>query len=212
MAIKIRNDLKVDAQTQFHWKDENIALNEWKKVLENRGILVFQIGMPIEETRGFSLTDNKTPAVVLNLRDSINGRIFSLFHEYAHLLLDKSGICDMEEQDYLQQEDKAIERFCNHFAGAILVPKDVLLAHDLVKPRKWSDELIEKIARSFKVSQEVILRRLVIFSLASRDLYKRKHEEWLIKAKEKQKEKRPFKISQPKNVSNKMAPFCVPCS
>ena len=36
VAIKIRNDLKVDAQTQFHWKDENIALNEWKKVLENQ--------------------------------------------------------------------------------------------------------------------------------------------------------------------------------
>ena len=92
--------------------------------------------MPIEEARGFSLTDNKIPTVVLNLRDSINGRMFSLFHEYAHLLLDKSGICDMEEQDYLQQEDKTIERFCNHFAGAILVPKDILLAHDLVKLRK----------------------------------------------------------------------------
>ena len=208
VAIKIRNDLKVDAQTQFHWKDENIALNEWKKVLENRGILVFQLGMPIEEARGFSLTDNKIPTVVLNLRDSINGRMFSLFHEYAHLLLDKSGICDMEEQDYLQQEDKTIERFCNHFAGAILVPKDILLAHDLVKLRKWSDELLEKIARSFKVSQEVILRRLVIFGLASRDLYKRKHEEWLIQAKEKQKEKRPFKISQPtKCIKQNGAPF-----
>lgn len=198
VAIEIRNDLKIDVQTQFHWKDENIALNEWKKVLENRGILVFQLGMPIQETRGFSLIDNKIPAIVLNLRDSINGRIFSLFHEYAHLLLDKSGICDMEEQDYLQQEDKAIERFCNHFVGAILVPKNALLGHELAKQKKWTEQILGEIAKSFKVSQEVILRRLVILGLASRDLYKRKHEEWSAKAKEKQKEKRPLKISQPK--------------
>ena len=105
--------------------------------------------MPIEEVRGFSLTDNKIPAVVLNLRGFDQWKNFSVVHEYAHLLLDKSGICDMEEQDYLQQEDKAIERFCNHFAGAILVPKDVLLAHDLVKLRKWSDELLRENSKKF---------------------------------------------------------------
>ena len=207
VAIEIRNDLKIDAQTQFHWKDENITLNEWKKVLENRGILVFQLSMPIEETRGFSLIENKIPAIVLNLRDSVNGRIFSLFHEYAHLLLDRSGICDMEEQNYLR-DDKTIEKFCNHLAGAILVPKNVLLGHELAKQKKWTEEILGEIAKSFKVSQEVILRRLVILGLASRDLYKRKHEEWSAKAKEKQKEKRPFKISQPKKcIKQNGAPF-----
>ncbi len=207
VAIEIRNDLKIDAQTQFHWKDESITLNEWKKVLENRGILVFQLSMPIEETRGFSLIENKIPAIVLNLRDSVNGRIFSLFHEYAHLLLDRSGICDMEEQNYLR-DDKTIEKFCNHLAGAILVPKNVLLGHELAKQKKWTEEILGEIAKSFKVSQEVILRRLVILGLASRDLYKRKHEEWSAKVKEKQKEKRPFKISQPKKcIKQNGAPF-----
>lgn len=200
ISTKVREELETNVQTQFDWKNEYMAFNEWKKTIETRRILVFQLSMPLEETRGFSLTDNKSPTIVLNLRDSINGRIFSLFHEYAHILLNESGICDMEEQDGLPEKEKTIERFCNHFAGAILVPRDVLLEHSLIKNKhitKWSDEILKGLARSFKVSQEVILRRLTILGLASKEFYKRKHEQWLQESKELEWKKQVYKISQP---------------
>ncbi|PIU61116.1 MAG: zinc peptidase [Armatimonadetes bacterium CG07_land_8_20_14_0_80_40_9] len=184
VASRIREQLGVGIQTQFSWKNETEALNEWKKAVEKRGVFVFQIGMPLEETRGFSLTEGKILIIVLNLRDSINGRIFSLFHEYGHLLLNDSGICDMGDQDYLSDEAKSIEKFCNHFAGAVLVPKDALLNHNLIKSKEysahWSDEILKELAKSFKVSQEVILRRLVILRLSRGDFYKRKREEWKV--------------------------------
>lgn len=179
---RIRMQLGVKIQTQFSWKNEAEALNEWKKAVGKRGVFVFQIGMPLEETRGFSLTEGEFPAIVLNLSDAINGRIFSLFHEYGHLLLNDSGICDMGDQDYLSNQGKLIEKFCNHFAGAILVRKDALINHMLIKSSgyrsHWPDEILKELAKSFKVSQEVILRRLVILSWAGEDFYKRKHEEW----------------------------------
>lgn len=181
-ASRIRMQLAVEISTQFSWKNKAEALNEWKKTVEKRGVLVFQIGMPLEETRGFSLIEGKFPAIVLNLSDAINGRIFSLFHEYGHLLLNDSGICDMGDEVYLSDENKSIERFCNHFAGAILVPKDALINHKLIKSSgyhsHWPDEILKELARGFKVSQEVMLRRLVILDLADKDFYKRKHEEW----------------------------------
>jgi Zn-dependent peptidase ImmA (M78 family)/DNA-binding XRE family transcriptional regulator len=183
VAIKTREQLGIGIHIQFGWKDENEALTEWKKSVEKRGVFVFQIGMPlVDMIRGFSLFEGKPPAIVLNLRDAINGRIFSLFHEYGHLILNDNGICDMEETDNLFDEAKSIEKFCNHFAGAILVPKDALLNHELIKSKEysshWPDENLKELAKTFKVSQEVILRRLVILGWADKDFYKRKHEEW----------------------------------
>ena len=182
VASSVRTQLGVEIQTQFDWKKETEALDEWKKAIEKSGILVFQIGIPLEETRGFSLTESEFPAIVLNLRDAINGRIFSLLHEYGHFLLNDSGICDMGDQDYLSDEAKSIEEFCNHFAGAILVPRDALLNHELIKSSRyqlqWSDEILKELAKSFKVSREVILRRLVILGLADKGFYISKREEW----------------------------------
>jgi Zn-dependent peptidase ImmA (M78 family)/DNA-binding XRE family transcriptional regulator len=182
VANRARMQFGVEIQAQFSWKNEAEALNEWKKAVEKCGVFVFQIGMPLEETRGFSLTAGEFPAIVLNLHDAINGRIFSLFHEYGHLLLNDSGICDMGDQDYLPGESKLIEKFCNHFAGAILVPKDVLINHELIKSREystyWSNEILKELAKSFNVSQEVILRRLLILGWADKDFYTSKHEEW----------------------------------
>jgi len=98
LAAKTREHLGIGIQTQFEWKDEKEALNEWKKAVEKQGVFIFQIGIPPEDNiRGFSLLESKPSAIVLNLRDVTRGKIFSLFHEYAHLLLNTEGICDMEE-------------------------------------------------------------------------------------------------------------------
>ena len=39
----------------------------------------------------------KIPIILLNGKDSVNGRIFSLFHELTHLLLGESAICGDDE-------------------------------------------------------------------------------------------------------------------
>lgn len=182
VATEIRKRLGVTIKTQLlEWKNEYSALNGWKKATENRGLLVLEMTLPLKETRGFSLAEDGGPVIVLNIRDSVRARIFSLFHEYAHLLLHASGICDMEDQHYASEEVKSTEKFCNHFAGAVLVPQNSLLRHSLVRPHthssEWSNYELIRLVRDLKVSQEVILRRLLICGLTTRDFYLRKREE-----------------------------------
>lgn len=177
VAARARETLGVPIEQQLRWRDEREALHEWQRAVEGTGVLVFQMSLPLDETRGFSLAEGPVSAVVLNTQDSRNARIFSLFHEYGHLLLGEGGVCDMEEPRDLSSETRGTERFCNHFAGALLVPKDALL--EQVEPRdEWSDERVRDLGRRFKVSKEVVLRRLMILDLASRDLYRRKRREW----------------------------------
>jgi len=160
------------------------ALEEWIKILENNGILVFQISITKnKEIGGFSLIDEYVPVIVLRRSDETSAKIFTLFHELAHLLLREGGICDLES-------DIPHERFCNHFAGAFLVPKDKLLNHSIVKTnvrvREWPENFLRDIARDFHVSREVVLRRLWILGLTTREYYLKKHKEW------KSKYKKPF--------------------
>jgi Zn-dependent peptidase ImmA (M78 family)/transcriptional regulator with XRE-family HTH domain len=162
---------------------KEVALNEWIRILENNGILVFQISITMnKEIRGFSLIDEDAPAIVLRRSDEPVAKIFTLFHELAHLLLREGGICDLEESDISH------EKFCNHFAGAFLVPKDKLLNHSIVKAnarvREWPENFLRDIARDFGVSREVILRRLLILGLTTEGYYLKKHREWKSKYKE----------------------------
>jgi len=160
------------------------ALEKWIKILENNGILVFQISLTMnKEIRGFSLIDEKAPAIILRRSDETSAKIFTLFHELAHLLLREGGICDMEESDIPH------EKFCNHFAGAFLVPKDKLLNHSIVKAntkvKEWPESFLRDIAQDFNVSKEVILRRLLILGLTTKNYYDKKHKEWKSKYKER---------------------------
>ncbi|MBM4025552.1 MAG: ImmA/IrrE family metallo-endopeptidase [Planctomycetes bacterium] len=176
LADAARKHLKVTIEEQVDWDDETAALSEWKRRVEESGILIFEFPFPIEEGRAFSFAESDQPAVVLNSNDATHGRIFSLFHEYGHLLLGQSGICDLSE------EGKAVEQFCNRLSGELLVPRPALLAHPLVKAHgtqpSWDEEHLQQIARQFKVSREVILRRLLIFGLTTQKFYRSRREEW----------------------------------
>jgi Zn-dependent peptidase ImmA (M78 family) len=183
LAEKVRIQFEVKEPPRFTYVTKELALEEWIKLLESKGILVFQISITMnKEIRGFSFADEDAPAIVVRRSDETSAKIFTLFHELAHLLLREGGICDLEESDILQ------ERFCNHFAGAFLVPRDKLLNHAIVKTnmrtREWPEHFLRDIARDFNVSKEVILRRLLILRLTTQDYYLKKHKEWIAKYKE----------------------------
>jgi len=183
LAEKVRIQFGIKEFPRFTSFTKEIALEEWIRILENNGILVFQIGITMNnEIRGFSLIDEDVPVIVLRRSDETSAKIFTLFHELAHLLLREGGICDLEESDIFH------EKFCNHFAGAFLVPKDKLLNHSIVKAnvgtREWPENFLRYIARDFNVSKEVVLRRLLILGLTTKSYYLKKHKEWKSKYKE----------------------------
>src|SRR5436305_1370186 len=73
-------------------------LNLWTAALEEAGILVLTThggGVLPTEMRAFSLYYDLLPVIMVNGSDAPRGRLFSLLHEYAHLLRRTAGLCDM---------------------------------------------------------------------------------------------------------------------
>jgi hypothetical protein len=94
-------------------------------------------------------------------------RIFSLFHECCHLCLGKPGISGqpVADEDKLRRARSVIEmeRYCDRFAAAFLLPlddKDVLDRLKELAQGELDDKHIRQVANKFKVSREVLILRL----------------------------------------------------
>jgi len=181
VADIILNILKITMNQRKKWKNEYDALNSWKEAIENMGILVFQVsGISVEdEMRGFSISELPYPTIVINRNDSPLGRIFTLIHEFGHLMLKKGGICTTRNKD---EEHFEIEKFCNSISGAVLVPRSELLSIQdielLNKSKRWEDYELDQLKKKFWASKEVILRRLLILNKTNNNYYQAKREEW----------------------------------
>lgn len=183
LAARERERLKITFQKQSSWKNDYEAFGRWRTIVEGLNILVFQLKMPVEEARGFSLWDahEAAPAViVVNSSDYIRARSFTLFHEYAHLLLHKTGIC-LHDEGIPTESEQREEVFCNYFAGALLVPAadlKELISSLTDRPSAIEDADIRRLSNRFWVSKQVIWRRMHILGLTGTNAYSKKLEEW----------------------------------
>ncbi|MEI8395302.1 MAG: XRE family transcriptional regulator [Rhodospirillaceae bacterium] len=188
---RIRSALGVTNDEQVRWRDSDgrAAFNAWRGRIEAAGALVFQATrIASEEASGFAIADNLLPVIVVNRRDALTRRTFSLLHELAHLMLRISGVSDLEADDSRPAEDQAIEIFCNQVAAAALIPKDWLLSHPLVvaygqRATDWTDSEIADMAKGFGISREMLVRRLLTFNRTTDAFYRQKrgqyHAEYL---------------------------------
>jgi Zn-dependent peptidase ImmA (M78 family) len=169
----VRKHLGVTYHQQSSWTTPHAALNGWRTAAEACGVLVFQAsGIALEEMRGFSLSKSPLPSIVLNIRDTPFGRVFTLAHELAHLALHSGGLCDLREPASGQV---SLEVRCNAIAAACLMPRKRFLAEPEVasyvqaahSDEVWSDNVLRRLSRRYGVSREAVLRRLRTFNLIS---------------------------------------------
>ncbi len=172
IAMRERKTLGVDVGTQLRWRDEREAFRGWRTAVERQNVLVFQLHMPIEDARGFSLSDGGPFAIAVSSSDVVHARIFTLFHEYAHLLLRSPGVCNPKTQTGTSLSKMPVERWCNQFAAALLVPEETL--RDLLQ-RKFADdfpsnlwEAIRVSSRAFRVSEQMAVWRLFDLALITK--------------------------------------------
>lgn len=157
----LRERLKINISDQAKFKEPRIAFNNWRNAVERElGIFVFQFSMPMDEAQGFSISDKIPNAIVINKNHAYTGRIFSIFHELAHIFRHESGICD---QDWTNDElNKELE--CNEFSAKFLVPDEYVYS--------VSDfEELKNYAKTFNVSKDVYLRRNFHLNLISKNTF-----------------------------------------
>jgi Zn-dependent peptidase ImmA (M78 family) len=214
IAKYIRELLGISVENQFGWKDKYKALSNWKEAIENLDVLVFQAGgIPVNEVRGFSIWNEMYPIIVMNRKDNPFGKIFTLLHEFCHLLLKKEGICnDFLSGEINNHSDQSIEVLCNYVAGAVLVPGDSLLSQPAVKNTsttyQWQLSELKQLSEQYCVSKEVVLRRLLIIGKTTPDYYKKLQASFDKKPElEKGKKKKGFLPPFKKSMLNNGNPF-----
>lgn len=217
----IRKLLGVSTAEQSRWRHPRIAYNTWRQKIEARSVLVFQFeGVDVEsEAWGFSLVDPALPVIGINGKLAYNGRTFTMLHEFVHLLLGESSICDIDDYTPRVPADLAVEVFCNHAAAAALMPRETFLANDVVRSRTgaaadWTDPEIRTLAAAFSASEEAAVRRLLTFKRTTAAFYRQKRAEYLARRRrerDKQREesqKAEFRRNMAqRSISNLGAPF-----
>jgi Zn-dependent peptidase ImmA (M78 family) len=178
-AARIRHAIGFDVAERRVMGSWDEALRRFIQRVDERGILVMVSGvvgsntrrrLSPQEFRGFALADDRAPLIFLNGADSKAAQMFTLAHELAHIWLGQSGVSDATA---LVASDHVTENWCNRVAAELLVPMAELiqaLDSSAVTPD------VQALARRFKVSTLVVLRRLHDAGRIGRDAYWQMYE------------------------------------
>lgn len=154
-AFEFRKDYKLSI---------NQPLSDLTNILENLGILIIQIKDSHHKFSGFDGMSgyvNNIPIIVL-LEDSDGARQrFTIAHELGHLILD------------VRDAHLDIEKLCNKFAGALLMPKVAMTAEFGESRDNISYYELITFKMEYKVSMAATVYRLKELNIISEYLYKK---------------------------------------
>lgn len=156
-----------------------------------------------QEFRGFALSDPLAPLVFINGADTKAAQMFTLAHELAHLWLGETALSDTDASTI--DHDQGVEFWCNKVAAELLVPMSVI-RQEYSKNTPLSKET-ERLARAFKVSKLVILRRLYDAGVLAPNKFFSAYRKTLAALKEKASDHEggSFQLSFKRRVNNHFA-------
>ncbi|MBI3034076.1 ImmA/IrrE family metallo-endopeptidase [Candidatus Woesearchaeota archaeon] len=158
-ALKFREKFNLTEDKQRRFKTSYELFNYLRDILEDMNIFLFQFSMPVEDARGFAFVDESPSVVVVNTKDNIEARVFSLMHEFAHILLGESVI-DLPDATHSYNDN--VEQWCNEFASTYLLPKEVAKnTFETNKANLTSKEMLKTLSNRFKVSKAMLLLNML---------------------------------------------------
>lgn len=124
----------------------------------------------IDEFRAFAVVDDYAPLIFINSNDSISGRLFSLLHEFVHILMGKSSF--FNDRYSAHGQVNKVETICNAVAAELLVPDELFV-------QKWNEAVTEHdseaaisiLQKYFKCGITVIARKALDHGFISKPLY-----------------------------------------
>jgi Zn-dependent peptidase ImmA (M78 family) len=182
-AARIRRALRFDVEERRQMPTWTDALRRFIEQADAAGVLVMVNGvvgsnnrrkLDRQEFQGFALADNLAPLVFINGADTKAAQMFTLAHELAHIWLGLSAVSDAQASRMPEHE---VERWCNRVAAELLVPLAVVRAE--YQTGNPLGEEVNRLARRFKVSTLVMLRRVHDVGGLTQDQFWRAYEKEL---------------------------------
>jgi len=182
-AALIRQTLAFDVDERRQLPTWTDALRRFIEQADALGVLVMVSGvvgsnnrrkLDPQEFRGFALADSLAPLVFINGADTKAAQMFTLAHELAHIWIGQSALTDAQAASVPENK---VERWCNQVAAELLVPLETFRATYDSRAELRAELL--RLARRFKVSTLVILRRMLDAGGLSRETFRQAYEEEL---------------------------------
>jgi Zn-dependent peptidase ImmA (M78 family) len=173
IAETMRHALGFDLVERRRFPTWTEALRRFIEQADRLGVLVMVSGvvgsnnrrkLDPEEFRGFALADDLAPLIFINGTDTKAAQMFTLAHELAHIWLGQTALSDATAisaeplGEAVPRDADRIETWCNRVASELLVPI-AALRQEYREGAELTDEM-QRLARQFKVSTLVILRRI----------------------------------------------------
>ena len=155
-----RMQLEFPISAQKARKSTKVVFEIFREKFYDLGIYVFKDAFKDNRISGICLNDDHFPVIIINNSMSFARQIFTLFHELYHLISDTSG-AEIIRDDYyvaLDAQQTEIERACDTFANAFLVPMNDFKQE--LKKKPLNEDRIEELATLYSVSKEAIMYKL----------------------------------------------------
>lgn len=176
LADDVRKEARFTIRDQFNLKGKNKELLPavMRAAFERLGVLVLRrTDLGNYGARGISIAEFPLPTIVFG-NEARTAQSFTLAHEFGHVLLKQSAISGPPSARETDTKPKAVERWCDQFAGAFLIPASAM-AERWAKPNtpmsRIGDDSLASLASAFRVSRHAMLIRLVDMGYVEADYY-----------------------------------------
>lgn len=178
VSLRIRQLLKLPIDWALNTATTDKALNKLTTAIEQCGVIVVFnsiVGtnshrpISVDDCRGFALVDSYAPFIFVNSKDAKSAQIFTLIHEFAHLLVGYSaGVGNIDIT-----KTNATEQFCDSIAADFLMPKTFFDILWIAAPNDF-----DTLAKRSKLSRYVMLRCAKDYGHIDEQTYWQLYNKW----------------------------------
>ncbi len=179
-ASKIRKILNIEIEWYKNVARSEEAFNLIRAAISDAGVTVMTSGivgnnthrhLDTNEFRAFAMVDEYAPLIFINFNDSINGKVFSLIHEFAHICIGESSLYN--DRDSTATGIKKVEIICNSVAAEILAPDSIFFDSwsKIFSEEQDNERTLRRVAKKFKCGTTVIARKAYDHNLIDYTMY-----------------------------------------
>lgn len=156
-------DIEIAAiEIRKNWNLGNGPITHLIELLEEKGFKIFEVdtGDKFDGLSGF-VENMGIPIITIYKKGDLARKRFTVAHELGHLLLDFSDVKEAKP-----------EKLCHVFAGALLLPQDIM-REELWKQRNNITEWeLKKLKGIFGVSMQAVMARAFHLNIISESTYR----------------------------------------